>query len=133
MDGHTPVGCSSPVKRPTKNWRAAPLALSPPLGRLPKGVKAWGKRAGGGCQFAQAHGPQFVRVNQQGPVWRQTEANPQLSRARGLARDGELEATAHYGTRSDKSILVGTVTCIGVFTNTNLLHQRSVISNIREK
>jgi hypothetical protein len=33
MCGHTRVGCSSPAKRPTKNWRAAALALSSPLGK----------------------------------------------------------------------------------------------------
>ena len=33
MGGHNPVGYSSPAKRPAKNWRAAPLALSSPLGK----------------------------------------------------------------------------------------------------
>jgi hypothetical protein len=34
MGEHTPVGCPSPAKRPRRNWRAAPLALSSPLGKV---------------------------------------------------------------------------------------------------
>jgi hypothetical protein len=34
MAGHTPAGCSSPAKHPTKNWWAAPLALPSSPGKI---------------------------------------------------------------------------------------------------
>jgi len=53
------------------------------------------ERAGGGCQFAQAHGPQFVRVNQQGPVWRQLLWRPRRGDA-GVRRRGSAIFSFSY-------------------------------------
>jgi len=47
MGGHTPVGYSSPAKRPAMNWRAAPLALSSPLAKA-ETERERGRRAGMG-------------------------------------------------------------------------------------
>ena len=98
MGGHTPVGCSSPVKRPTKNWRAAPLALSPPLGKEgrdeTKGVKAWEKRETDGTEQAVTlHRP--TGHNQQGPVWRQLLWRPRRGDA-GVRRRGSAIFSFSY-------------------------------------